>query len=69
MDKYMKALESIQQGYDMWIDELERKEHDTYSFYWPMSMGVVEVAKHDANISIDEFQQINNWELKRREDA
>lgn len=69
MDKYMKALESIQQGYDMWIDELERKEHDAYSFYWPMSMGVIEVAMHDVNISIDEFQQINNWELKRREDA
>lgn len=69
MRKYREAFRAIQQSYEIWIDRLNNSEHESFTYHNDKLFGLKEVAIYDTDISVEEFWEINNYEIKRRENA
>lgn len=68
MRKYREAMESIQKDYEFFIDRSGWEEHDAYTCCLAKLIGLSEVAIYDTALTMDEFQEINNYRIERRDE-
>ena len=69
MRKYQEAFRALQQSYELYIDRLGYDEHKAFMAHLDRLNGIKEVAIYDTEISRDEFCTVNEFEIRRREDA
>lgn len=67
MRKYRNAMESIQKDYEFFIDQSGWGEHVAFTYCNAKLMGLTEVAIYDMDLTMDEFQEINNYRIERRD--
>ena len=78
MEKYRKAIRSIQELYEYALDHYDEADEKAYGgfrafeHHWAVIcdariQGVIEVAMTDRSISNEEFSSINTYKIKRRE--
>ena len=68
MRKYRNAMRGIQDDYEFFIDQSGWEEHDAYTYCNAKLMGLTEVAIYDTALTMDEFQEINNYRIERRDE-